>query len=146
MSAGRPTGVSSWKVESEEAEDDAPPEDEEEAEEEDLYFAKYDAAQDAHLIESRSLEIRGSTTPLSEPTMRRRCTPSKIRKAEDPTAAWKDAVVEGKGLPKKVLFPVRLSHLVNGSTATAARVWVPARYSSTGEVVYPAAPKGLGAR
>ena len=62
--------------------------------------------------------------------------------AEDPTAAWKDAVVEGKGFlcPSCPVDDLQLewAHGYSGQNMRGN-----ARYASTGEVVYPAASLGL---
>uniref|UniRef100_A0A7S3ZZI0 EF-hand domain-containing protein n=1 Tax=Pelagomonas calceolata TaxID=35677 RepID=A0A7S3ZZI0_9STRA len=128
-----------WKVESDEVEDDAAAPEEEE-EEEDLGFDKYDATQDAHLAESAE--------DVSERIRAIRANDSQTlydledQDGEDPTAAWRDAVVEGKGSSAQVVPVDDLSlEWVHGYSGQSMRG--NARYASTGEVVYPAASLGL---
>jgi hypothetical protein len=128
-----------WRVESEEVEDDAPPPDEEE-EEEDLGFPKYDPDEDAHLAESVE-ELTARIQAIRHNDAQALYALEDIE-GEDPTQAWRDAVVAGQGASASVVPVDDLSlEWVHGYSGQSMRG--NARYSSTGEVVYPAASLGL---
>ena len=140
VSAGLTDGcLLAWTVEVAEAEEEAEAGAEEE-EAEELGYAPYDAANDANLLDTideaseRIEAIRQNDTEWLREL--------EDTRSKDPTAPWKDSVMEGSTTSEPVV-PVDdlILEWVHGYSGQAMRG--NARYAASGEVVYPAASLGL---